>query len=362
MFKKSIYVSQPYLPELDKYIEFVKGAFDRKQLTNGGPLVNELESRLSNHLGVDYLLLVANGTLALNIAYKTLDINGTFYTTPFSFAATVSSVLWAEREVAFVDINKNTLNLEPSLLNLNLIRPTDVILPVHVFGNPCDTGSFENISKATGCKIVYDGSHAFGVKIADDNLFDYGDAVTLSLHATKLFHSVEGGAIIFKKESDYLKAKKLINFGLDLNGNITEVGINAKMSELHAAMGLAVLDNINEIIQIRKSIHERYIAYLDPKYTFQTVHDSFSRNYAYFPVIFDSEEELLCKINEFNKKNIFPRRYFYPSLSSVSAYSKLDNCSISRAIASKILCLPLHTYLNFKDVDSIVSIMNNKIV
>jgi len=359
MSNKPIYVSQPFLPEFDKYMELVKGVFDRKQLTNGGPLVTELESRLANYLGVDYLLLVANGTLALNIAYKTLDIKGIFHTTPFSFAATASSVLWAEKEVVFVDINENTFNLDPTLLNQDVIRPTDVILPVHVFGNPCDTGSLEKISKDTGCKIIYDGSHAFGVKIAKDNLFNYGDAVTLSFHATKLFHSVEGGAIVFKKEKDYLKAKKLINFGFDLNGDITEVGINAKMSELHAAMGLAVLDNINEIIHIRKSIHERYIAYLDPKFTLQRIHDSVRRNFAYFPVLFNSEKELLCKVKELNKQNIYPRRYFYPSLSSVSSYSTQDSCSVSRIIASKILCLPLHTYLNDKDIDTVISIVNN---
>ena len=327
------------MPNRKKLNQYIDKIYDSKWLTNNGPLVRDFTHRLKKHLGVKNLLLVANGTLALQIAYKTLNISGKVITTPFSFVATTSSLIWEGLTPHYVDINSETLCLDETQIENSILKNTVAILGVHVFGNSCNINDISRIASAHDLKVIYDGAHSFGINYGGKSILEYGDASTLSFHATKLFHSIEGGAIIFKNETLLKKAQQMINFGYD-RGEIKSVGINAKMNEFQAAMGLCVLDEMDTILIERKGIWENYENKLKDHFQLQNW-QSDNKNYSYFPIIFESEKKLLSAKNKLNDLGIFSRRYFHPSLNTLIYNNSQNFCQKSETISKRILCLPI---------------------
>jgi len=350
-------IVKPYLPPLETYQSYIADIFDRNYLTNNGPLVRELEQKLADYLVVDHLLVVANGTLALQIAYAALDIKGTVLTTPFSFAPTASSLCWQGLSPEFIDIDSQSLNLDIGKVSQQQWVKAKAILPVHVFGNPCEVEKIQALAEKNDVKVIYDAAHAFGSLFNDTQLLAFGDASAVSFHATKLFQCIEGGAVIFKNKSDYDKAKQMINFGFDKNNMPESVGINAKMSEMHAAMGLAVFDNIDFILNKRSELiqhyHEQLLLISQENVKFQVWHSASKRNGAYMPVLFN-DESVLLKISDYlTSEGINTRRYFYPSLSQIEVYGLIGETPIANDVASRILCLPMYTDLELTDIDYI---------
>lgn len=352
-------IVRPVLPSLAEYQKYVESVFQRSWLTNNGPLHQELESRLADYLKVNHLMLVANGTLALQVAYQALELNNKespILTTPFSFAATASSIIWQGHSCEFVDIQPDTLNLDPAKISQEQLANSSSIVATHVFGNPCDVEALEQLSKKNEIKIIYDAAHAFDCKLNGESVLNWGDASTLSLHATKIFHSVEGGAIVFKQEEDLLRAKEMINFGFNKQQYPEKVGINAKMSELHAAMGLSLLDSINDIQQHRINCVETYHNELKGEFDFQVWDRQSSNNGAYMPILCDSETQLLSLMPRLLAQGVQTRRYFYPSLSHVPCYGQIGVTPIANEISRRVLCLPLYADMSLADVKEICAI------
>ena len=351
-------VTKPHLPEIGRYISYIERCYENNQLTNNGPLAQELKARLEEYLGVQNLLLVANGTLALQIAYKVLGVSGKAITTPFTFVATSSSLRWEGIEPVYADIDAQSLDLCPEKV-LEAIDPeVTALVPVHVYGNPCDVEAFDRIAKNHDLKVIYDAAHAFGVRLNGKSILLWGDAATLSFHATKVFHTVEGGAIVFKRKEDYERACRLINFGYE-EGEVVDEGINAKMSEFHAAMGLCMLDEIDTVLQQREGVYYRYYEALKDHFEMPVWKEGATRNYAYFPVLFPSEGALLNALQRLNEAGIFPRRYFYPSLDTLGSGRSDRGSPISRDRARRVLCLPMYPALPLGVQDRIVSIMTS---
>lgn len=353
-------VTKPYFPSREKLNKYIDGIYERQWLTNNGELVQELTRRLESYLGVENLLLVSNGTLALQIAYRALGLydktapqQPEAITTPFTFIATASSLKWEGVEPVFVDIDPDTWCMDPANIEAAITPNTKAIVPVHVFGNACNVEAIGNIAQKHNLKVIYDAAHAFGVKYKGESLLKHGDAATLSFHATKLFHTGEGGAIVFKRKEDLERAKKMINFGITGPESIEELGINAKMNELQAAMGLCVLDEIEENIKARADVWQRYQQSLAECLQLQTKPDTLDYNYAYFPVVFESEEHTLRVAATLKENGVLARRYFYPSLESVDFLESKQEQPISKDIASRILCLPIYFGLSTKEVDGI---------
>lgn len=357
-------VTKPYLPAREKLDKYIDGIYEREWLTNNGPLVQELTKRLEEYLGVENLLLVSNGTLALQIAYRALSVSTTnrdekpeAITTPFTFVATASSLKWEGVEPVFADIDPDTWCLDPKNIEKAITSNTKAIVPVHVFGNACEVEAIDEIAKKHGLKVIYDAAHAFGVNYKGESLLRHGDAATLSFHATKLFHTIEGGAIVFKRKEDLETAKKMMSFGIKGPDTIEELGINAKMNEFQAAMGLSILEDIEAIITTRREIKRLYSEKLADIFTLQKNNSFITDNGAYVPVVLDNEKDLLKLINKFNDKGVYPRRYFYPSLSRVDLITSSPIQENAEDIASRILCLPIYSYLNEKDIHLIVEVL-----
>ncbi|RXJ78443.1 DegT/DnrJ/EryC1/StrS aminotransferase family protein [Arcobacter sp. F2176] len=356
-----INVTKTYLPNKEKYKKYIDEIYENGWLTNNGPLVQRLEKRLAEYLGVKNIILVSNGTVALEIAYRTLDIKGFAITTPFSFVATTSSLVTNNILPIFADIDQNSFNLDPKNIEKLITPNTSAIVPVHVFGNACEVEEIEQIANKHNLKVIYDAAHAFDVQYKDKSLLNYGDISTLSFHSTKLFHSIEGGALIINDDKLVQKARYLINFGIKNAEEIPHLGTNAKMNEFEAAMGLCVLDDIEEIKAKRKTILETYQSKLKGLVQFQEKKEKATENYSYFPVVFKSEEELLKVQKALNEKQIFPRRYFYPSLDTLDYIEPKQECKISRDISKRILCLPIYAELE-KDIQiQIVKIIKENI-
>jgi len=343
------------MPDKQKFISYVDEIYANGWVTNNGPMVRELEKRLADYLGVKNIVLVANGTIALEIAYRTLDIKDYAVTTPFSFVATTSSLVTNGIKPIFVDIDPHTLNIDPSKIEEAITPHTSAIVPVHVFGNACEVEAIDGIAKKHGLKVIYDAAHAFSVKYKGESLLNHGDITTLSFHATKLFHTIEGGALIIKDDALVEKARYLINFGIENAESIPELGTNAKMNEFEAAMGLCMLDEMEEITQKRKEISERYRQALDGIVQFQEQNVHATQNYSYFPVLLNSEEELLRVQDALKRQDIFPRRYFYPSLDTLRYIEPKQYCGYSRDTSTRILCLPIYPDLLEKDQQNIIS-------
>jgi len=356
-----IAVTKTYLPDVKKYKSYVDRIFKSGWITNNGELVQELKYRLENYLSVKNLLLVANGTLALQVASKLLKLKGEVITTPFSFVATTSSLVWEGLKPRYSDIDSNTFNLDPNGIIERISKSTSSILPVHVFGNACEIQKFEEIAKTYNLKLIFDAAHAFGVKYNDKSICSYGDISVLSFHGTKIFHTIEGGALIINDDELYNQAKLLINFGIPGPERVTDLGINCKMNEFQAAMGLCVLDDIDLIFSKRKRIYNTYVnAFSKNKNMILQKHNENSTmNYSYFPIVFKNEEIVLRIISALMKDNITPRRYFYPSLNLLPYLKENQTMPISENISKSILCLPIFENLPENIQAKIISIIEN---
>ncbi|MDO6763953.1 DegT/DnrJ/EryC1/StrS aminotransferase family protein [Agarivorans sp. 1_MG-2023] len=349
-------VTKSYLPNKKKYQAYIDRIFDSHSLTNRGPLSQELELRLAEYLGVKHLLLVSNGTMALHVAYRLLGLRGEVITSPFSFAATSSSLVWEKLKPIYTDICSKSFNLNPRNIVSSITERTSAIVPVHVFGNACAVDDISQIAKEHGLKVIYDAAHAFNVRGTSKSLFEYGDISTLSLHATKMFHTVEGGALVFNDADLYEQAKALINFGIDSTGTIAPLGINAKMSEFHAAMGLCVLDDIDIITEQRKKLVTQYRINFGGRLQLQLRNSDFTDNYAYLPVVFPNVVIRQAVESALGAESINPRRYFSPSLNEVYApYQSMPN---SQSLSERVLCLPLYPGLSKIDVLRVTNIIH----
>jgi len=352
-----INVTKTYLPNKEKYKQYVDEIYANGWITNNGPLVQKLEERLANYLDVRNIILVANGTVALEIAYRTLNITGSVITTPFSFVATTSSLITNGLKPIFADIDPKTLNLAPKNIEGVIREDTKAIVPVHVFGNACKVDEINKIAKKHNLKVIYDAAHAFGVKYKGISILNYGDISTLSFHATKLFHTIEGGALIINDDSLVKKARYLINFGIESSESIPELGTNAKMNEFEAAMGLCVLDEIEIIKKSREIIYKNYQKELKGLVEFQNQNSNSTKNYSYFAIILNNEEKILKIQKALNKEKIYPRRYFYNSLDTLSYIKPIQFCKNSRDVSRRIMCLPLYPELTQEEQKKIIEII-----
>jgi len=354
----TIKLNQPIKPNLEKLTQYLSQVNDSGWYTNFGPLHQQLTKRLEEYLGVENLLLVSNGTLALQVAYKTLNVKNAL-TTPFSFVATASSLIWQGIQTSFSDIDKQTYNLcpEQALKALETDPTIDTIVATHVYGNPCNVEKFSEITKQKNINIIYDAAHAFGINIGDKSVLNFGDANTLSFHATKVFHTVEGGAIIFKRKADFERAKRLINFGIDEKGDITEAGINGKLNEYQCAVGLTLLDEIDDIIKHRAELFKTYRDGLENIVELPQWHDKANFNGAYMPIKLKNVEQLILVENVLKEHGIQCRQYFSPSLDKVFDKQRIFSNNNSQQLSQTILCLPLHFYMSKDDVITIVKIL-----
>lgn len=350
-------VTKPYLPSKEEYLQRVAAIFDRNQLTNQGPEVIEFENRMHEYLKVKHFQYVTNGTIALQLALRSLDITeGEVITTPFSYVATTSSILWERCVPVFVDIEPQNFTIDPQKIEASITSRTKAIMPVHVFGYACNVEAIEEIAKKHNIKVIYDAAHAFGSIYKNRSLCAYGDISTLSFHATKLFHTIEGGACIIKDQKINDKLDLMKKFG-HIGDIHYSLGINAKQDELNAAMGNVLYSHLESIIARRKSISELYSDLLEGKVGRPRKQNDLQYNFAYYPVLFKNEEELLKIFREMNRYDIFPRRYFYPSLNTLSYLNVRYECPISEDISSRIACLPLYPDLPLEMVKKIVDII-----
>lgn len=357
-----INVTQTFLPEMEEYISILRRAWDKKWITNNGDLVQELESRLKEYLNVKHLLFTANGTIVLQMALKALNVTKEVITTPFSYVATTNSILWENCTPVFADIESTTFAINPDEIERKITADTQAILATHVFGYPCNVEKIATIAQKYNLKVIYDGAHAFGCYYKEKSLLSYGDISTCSFHATKLFHTVEGGCIITDNDETARKLYLFRQFG-HVYDDYYSIGINAKNSEFHAAMGLCVLPEVQNIIAERKKISELYISTIQHKdISIPTKSiDKLDYNYAYFPVLFSSEEKLLYIKKILSDNDILTRRYFYPSLNMLPFLNKTNNCLISENISNRILCLPLYVGLKDTDINKISIIINSSL-
>lgn len=351
-------VTQPFLPPKEEYEKYLSDIWQRGWLTNMGPLASQLEMELKDYLKVNHLLFVTNGTIAIQMAIKALELAGEIITTPFSFVATSSSIVWENCKPVFVDIDPESLNIDATKIESAISEKTTAILATHVYGNPCDVFLIEQIAKKYNLKVVYDAAHAFGVEINGKSIFEYGDVSTCSLHATKLYHSIEGGLIITKDPLLLKKLADMRNFGFDGPEKFAELGINGKNSEFHAAMGLANLKYISDIRKKRAELTDRYnLRLINFKAKRPIWHSNSENNNSYYPIIIDDENLLLKCMDILKKHEIFSRRYFYPSLASSLPYITPKQMEVADDIASRVLCLPLSYDLTLEEVDFICRLL-----
>ncbi len=367
---KKITVTQPSLPELEEFIPYLEKIWDSKWLTNNGPFHQQLEAELAEFLGVKYVSLFANGTLALLTALQTLKITGEVITTPYSFVATTNSLWWNNLKPVFVDVVPVYGNLDPSKIEAAITPQTTAIMPVHVYGNPCDVERIQQIADVYGLKVIYDAAHTFKNKYKETSILNFGDLSTMSFHATKPFNTMEGGAIVCHDEKTKQRIDYLKNFGFAGETTVTAPGINSKMNEMQAALGLLQLKHYDAYILKRKKIADTYSEALTsvngiklmPENEWATDH-----NYPYFPIFIDDDygktrNELYEHLKE---NNIFGRRYFYPLISNFSIYSGLssakpDNLPMANMLADKVLCLPIYPDLEMEEVQRIIKLIMEK--
>lgn len=356
--KHRIPVTKPFLPPIEDYKSYVDQIWDKVWLTNNGPLLLNLEEKLRGYFNIENLSFVGNGTIALQIAIKALNLSGEIITTPFSYVATTSSIAWEGCTPIFADIDRNDLNICPDSIEKVITDKTSAILATHVYGNPCNTDRIQEIAEKYSLKIIYDAAHCFGTTHKDKSLFEFGDIVTTSFHATKLFHTTEGGAIFCKTRELFDKVNTLRNFGHSSPGQYSGIGINGKNSELHAAMGLCNLKYVDSILKKRKAIAERYDSLIELKEIIRPRINSDGFNYAYYPIILKDEKTTLRIKNELESKGIFPRRYFYPSLNVLSYVKDFGNTPISDDISKRVLCLPVFHSITNEEIEFIAKSLN----
>ena len=354
---KIVNVTKSYLPPLEEYIKRISEIWDSHWLTNNGKFAQELEKKLKDYLEVEYLHFVSNGTIALQLAIHALNLEDCdIITSPFSFAATTTSIIWEHCHPIFADIDPETFNIDPSCIEQVITPNTKAIMAVHVFGNPCDIEAIEKIANKHNLKVIYDGAHSFGVKYMGKSLLSYGDISTCSFHATKVFHTIEGGCCVCNDATIDHKIGMQMKFGYE-NDDYEYPGINAKNSEFNAAMGLTVLDHLDEIIEKRKINSQLYDTYLQNQVSYQKKMPNIEYNYIYYPILLANEEEVLAVIEELKRNNIMARRYFYPSLNCLPYLEEKISCPISESISKRIICLPLDSYLEEEDIKKISSLV-----
>jgi len=355
-----IFVTEPHRPSRAVFDRYIDQIWERNWFTNNGPLVCELETRLKARLGVDKLAFVTNGTIALQVAIEALRLEGEVLTTAFSFVATASSIAWQKLHPKMVDVLPGTLNIDPKKIEESIGPNTTSILATHVFGNPCELAQIKALADKYGLKVLYDGAHAFGTAVDGRSILDYGDASIVSFHATKLYHSVEGGGVVAQDPEVFNRVCEMRNFGMNAQGVINGVGINGKNSEFHAAMGLSNLEEFDHIVSRRRELSELYDVLLSGlPLTRPITPVNCTYNYAYYPVVFESEAVLLGALASLNSLNIFPRRYFYPSLSTLDYVDKGLGTPVSDDYATRIACLPLHTNMSAGDVGRVGTALAN---
>lgn len=358
-----INVTKSYLPEKEKYYQLLDQVWDSAWLTNNGPLLVQLEKRLHDFLKVEYLQYVSNGTIALQLAIKSLELKGKIITTPFSYVATLNSIIWENCVPVFADVLPDTLTIDPDAIEKLVDKETVAVMATHVYGIPCEVHRIAELQKKFGFKVIYDAAHSFNTYLDGKSVLSYGDISTLSFHATKIFHTVEGGAIVCNNAELNEKIFLLKSFGHKANDYFL-VGINGKNSEFHAAMGHLVLDDYNLIQEKRKQQHQFYTRLINqfginlksillPKGT--------EYNFSYYPVIFPNEEDLLKAIVDLNEQTVFPRRYFYPSLNTLDFLHHKTHCPISENISKRIICLPLYHDLKSDEQEKIISTIKKSI-
>lgn len=365
MKDKIITVTRPFLPPLKEFIPYLEKIWETKILTNNGPFHQQLEKELGEYLGVKHISLFSNGTLALMTALRTLNITGEVITTPYSFVATTHSLWWNNIKPVFVDVEPKTLNLDPDKIEKAITPKTTAIMPVHVYGNPCDVRRIKKIADTYGLKVIYDAAHAFGVTIKNKSVLNFGDLSVLSFHATKTYNTFEGGAIVCHDEATKKRIDNLKNFGFIDETIVVTPGINAKMNEVQAAMGLLQLKYIDKNIKKREHIAKTYRKNLrgtEGLTFFEDMHDV-RHNYTYFPIFIDKEkfgrtrDELY---EDLKKHNILGRRYFYPLISQFPSYSGLESARpgkmpIAEKFTEQVICLPIYPELSLKDINKICS-------
>ena len=367
--REPIYVTRPALPPLDEFVEYLRKIWDTRILTNNGPFHQQFEKELAEYLGVKYLSVFANGTLALVTALQALRITGEVITTPFSFVATTHSLWWNNIKPVFVDIEPDYFNLDPEKIEAAITPQTTAIMPVHVYGNPCRVDEIQHIADTYGLKVIYDAAHAFGVTVNGNSILNYGDLSVLSFHATKTFNTIEGGAIICHDEKTKKRIDFLKNFGFADELTVVEPGINAKMNEIQAAYGLLQLKHIDEYIAKRKSIAELYRRELSGIKGIRVLNDidRMKHSYTYFPILIDSGaygQSRDAVYERLKANNIFGRRYFYPLISQFPTYrglpsAKPENLPVATTVAEQVICLPIYPDLEAEIIEIIVEIIKN---
>ncbi|WP_409416994.1 DegT/DnrJ/EryC1/StrS family aminotransferase [Flavobacterium sp. PS2] len=354
-------VTKTFLPPQEEYNSYIKRAWDKAWLTNRGELTLELEQKLKDYLSVSNLTITNNGTIPIQIALKLFGKGGEIITTPFSYVATSAAIVWENCKPVFVDIHPEYLTIDETKIEAAITPRTTAILATHVFGNPCHVTAIESIAKKHNLKVIYDAAHCFGVKYNNQSLFNFGDVSTCSFHATKLFHTGEGGAMFCNDKEIHHQLFYSHNFGHNGPLAFHGLGINAKISELQSAMGLAIFPYMEHIITERKKVTDFYNENLNfSNLKSIKIRENTEWNHSYYPLLFDSETTLLRVQEELQKENIVPRRYFYPSLNTID-YTKGDAMPISESIASRIVCLPLYVGLTPEDLEKIVQIINKEI-
>lgn len=364
--KKTVLVTQPFMPPLEEFIPYLSTIWESKWLTNGGQFHQQLEKELVEYLGVEYLSLFSNGTIALMVALQCLRIRGEVITTPYSFVATAHSLMWNNVKPVFVDVAPNSFNMDPSKIEAAITAETTAIMPVHCYGYPCDVDAIQKIADTYGLRVIYDAAHAFGVQYNGESILRSGDLSVLSFHATKVFNTFEGGAIICPDLKTKLRIDSLKNFGFSDEVTVVAPGINGKMNEVQAAFGLLQLRHIQEAVDIRRRIHEQYCASVASVVgiTLPVGLAGSTQNYSYFPILV--EENYPLSRDDLHQKliasGILSRRYFYPLISNFPLYRALassvpGNLPEATEVASRVLCLPIHPGVSEFDVHLIASLI-----
>ena len=359
-----LHVTKSFLPPLEEYVARLQTVWESGQLTNNGALVQQFEASLRKRLNVDHVIALSNGDAGLRIALRALEVTGEVITTPFSYVSTASSILWSGLTPVFCDIEPDTLTIDPEGIVAAITPRTTAILATHVFGNACDVEQIETIAAEHQLKVIYDAAHAFDVDYQGRNLLTYGDISMVSLHATKLIHSCEGGFLATNNEAVFAAAEWRRRFGHQGPESFHGAGINAKMSEVHAAMGLCVMDHLPEIKAARRAATRKYVDEIQSRNLALTIprwRTGCQPNDSYFPVLFDSENELLRAQQALKQHHIYPRRYFYPSLNTVRELGKFPAMPISEDVASRVLCLPLSSYLQADDIETLLDIIDRSL-
>lgn len=358
-----INVTKTEMPPLSEYMGYLKKIWKSSWLTNDGEFITELEKKLARYLDVPYVVCVANGTLAIQLALKALDLSGEVITTPFTFPATTNAIIWEGLTPVFADIEYDTFNLDPTEVVKKITPKSSAILAVHVYGNPCEVEKLQEIAKRFKLKLIFDAAHAFGVKYKNRSVLQYGDISTLSFHATKIFSSAEGGAIIVKDKKIYEKLRLLRNFGIKNEDEVVLPGINAKMNELQAALGLCNIKTIDKRINACKKIYLIYLKRFrfNPNIRLQKLVSS-RHNYCYMPIVLKSRKIRNSVFKKLVNQGIKPRKYFYPLISDfdhIRKYTGSQKLRVAKRVADGILCLPIFPSLNLKNTDRIIKIVTN---